>query len=144
YVKQLLADGDKQIEEESLFERLETLNKEKKLILQQEKVYLPSLYYAEDGFVSHLERLLEKTIEDRVDVAELLKIIGEIEEEETLRYGNEQFTAIQTALHSKIMILTGGPGTGKTTVVKGILKAFSEIHDIPLDVAAYEDQSDAP
>ncbi|HLR80572.1 MAG TPA: ATP-dependent RecD-like DNA helicase [Bacillota bacterium] len=144
YVKQLLADGDKQLEEESLFERLETLNKEKKLILQQGKVYLPSLYYAEDGFVSHLERLLEKTIEDQVDVAELLQIIGEIEEEETLRYGNEQFTAIQTALHSKIMILTGGPGTGKTTVVKGILKAFSEIHDIPLDVDAYEDQSDYP
>ncbi len=88
------------------------------------------LYYAEDQFSSHIKRILSKEIETDVTDAELMKLIGEIEEEESLSYGEEQFEAIKRAIHSKLMILTGGPGTGKTTVIKGILKVYAEIHDL--------------
>lgn len=142
-VKRLIQDNN-ELDEESLRTRLQVLNKEKKIILQRGKVYLPSLYYAEDGFVSHLQRLLEKQIEQKIDVAHLMKVIGDIEEEENLRYGSEQFTAIQEALHAKIMILTGGPGTGKTTVIKGLLRAFAEVHERSMDMETYEDKADYP
>lgn len=129
---------------DNVLTRLQELNVDKTIIVQDEKVYLPSLYYAEDGFSAHLKRLLEKKIEEETTLAELMKIIGDIEEEEVLSYGKEQFSAIKQALHSKIMIVTGGPGTGKTTVIKGILNAYGEVHDVSTDLSAYDNQADYP
>ncbi|WP_337018752.1 ATP-dependent RecD-like DNA helicase [Oceanobacillus massiliensis] len=134
-----------QPEETSIItDRMEELNAEKKLIIQNGNVYLPSLYYAEDGFVSNLKRIMSKPIESETSLAELMKITGEIEEAEVLSYGKEQFSAINQSLHSKIMILTGGPGTGKTTVIKGILKAYATIHQVSLDPSDYENKQDFP
>lgn len=136
--------SNQSISEDVIIERLEELNKAKTMIVQNGKVYLPSLYYAEDGFVSHLNRLLDKPIEDHTPLAELMKIIGDIEEEEVLSYGKEQFNAINQALHSKVMIVTGGPGTGKTTVIKGILNAYATIHGLSLKTKDYDNKSEFP
>ncbi|MGJ9457059.1 SF1B family DNA helicase RecD2 [Oceanobacillus sp. CF4.6] len=125
-------------------DRLEELNTEKKLIIYEGNVYLPSLYYAEDGFASNLKRIITKPMDEETSLAEMLKITGQIEEAEVLSYGKEQFSAINQSLHSKIMILTGGPGTGKTTVIKGILKAYAAIHQVSLDPKDYESKSDYP
>lgn len=133
-----------ELPDEILTERLEDLNREKKVIISNGNVYLPSLYYAEDGFSSHIKRVLQNTVEDETPTAELMKIIGTIEEEEILSYGKEQFEAINQAIHSKIMILTGGPGTGKTTVIKGILKAYAAIHNLSLNVTDYDKKDDFP
>jgi len=127
-----------------IHDRLEELNTEKKVIMQDGKVYLPSLYYAEDGFAASLERITAIPIETETPLADLMKIIGEVEEQEVLSYGKEQFHAIHKALHSRLMILTGGPGTGKTTVVKGILKAFCDIQKISMDPADYNNKEDYP
>lgn len=132
------------IDEEIIINCLETLNKEKKVIIRDGNVYLPSLYYAEDGFVVHLDRLMKKQLEEKITLATLLQTIGEIEEDEVLSYGEEQFNAIQEALHSKIMILTGGPGTGKTTVIKGIIKAYSSIYGLSMAREEYENTEDFP
>lgn len=140
----LLRQPEHVLTAETVIERLQELNSDKSLIIYEENVYLPSLYYAEDGFASHLKRLLSKPIEQKTTQAELMKITGAIEESEVLNYGKEQFDAIDQALHSKVMIVTGGPGTGKTTVVKGILHAYSVIHDTPIDQSAYEDKADYP
>lgn len=128
----------------SITNELIKLAEEKKVIMKDSNVYIPSLYYAEDHFSSHLKRLLDDPIETETTDAELLKIIGEIEEEEIIAYGNEQFEAIQQAIDAKVMILTGGPGTGKTTVIKGILKAYAAIHDVSLDYHAYDKKADYP
>src|SRR5690625_7337326 len=45
-----------------ILEGLETLNDAKKLIIEDERVFLPSLYYAEKGFINHLKRITEKEI----------------------------------------------------------------------------------
>ncbi|MDY0405491.1 ATP-dependent RecD-like DNA helicase [Virgibacillus sp. 179-BFC.A HS] len=143
-VRRLLVNPKQQISEALVAERLQDLNTTKKLIIYQGNVYLPSLYYAEDGVASNLKRILDKPIEHETTMAEMMKITGEIEEEETLSYGKEQFDAISQALHSKVMILTGGPGTGKTTVIKGILKAYSRIHGLSLSPGDYDKKSDFP
>ncbi|WP_085991821.1 SF1B family DNA helicase RecD2 [Oceanobacillus senegalensis] len=127
-----------------IVDRLEELNTEKKVIIYDGNIYLPSLYYAEDGFSSHLDRIIQKNVDNEIDIAELMKIIGEIEEEEILSYGKEQFEAIHQAIHSKLMILTGGPGTGKTTVIKGIIKAYASNYDLSLDQKDYKSKSDFP
>ncbi|MGM8364670.1 SF1B family DNA helicase RecD2 [Virgibacillus sp. W0181] len=132
------------INEQMITECIEDLNKEKKLIVVEGKAYLPSLYYAEDGFASNVNRLIDQSIEQKTTLAELMKIIGEIEELEVLSYGEEQFKAINEALHSKIMILTGGPGTGKTTVIKGIINAYASIHDVSTNRDDYDNKADFP
>src|SRR5699024_12006953 len=101
-----------------------------------------SLYYAEKGFINHLKRITEKDIESETTLADLMKIIGDIEETEALSYGKEQFSAIDQALHSKLMIITGGPGTGKTTVIKGILHAIATIHVTPNDIIEKKEKPD--
>lgn len=143
-VAYLLVHPELKLTNDMVVNRLEALNKEKDVILADGNVYLPSLYYAEDGFASNLKRLISKPVEHETPTAELMKIIGNIEEEEILSYGKEQFEAIEQALRSKLMILTGGPGTGKTTVVKGILNAYAEIHDLSSDPGEYDSASDYP
>ncbi|MFB1050726.1 ATP-dependent RecD-like DNA helicase [Paraliobacillus sp. JSM ZJ581] len=133
-----------QISEEDLIAQLEALHTSKHVIIDNERVYLPVLYYAETGFCTQLKRTLEHELDSGIVEADLLKIVGKIEEEEHLSYGKEQFEAIQQALSQKVMILTGGPGTGKTTVIKGILRAYSDLHDMSLDPITYDKKSDFP
>lgn len=132
------------LDRETILDQLQQLNKQKRIILHHGNVYLPSLYYAEDGFASHIARLLKKETENETTLAELMKITGKIEEEEILSYGKDQFDAIEKALQSSLMILTGGPGTGKTTVIKGIVRAYAEIHDLSLHIDDYEKKSEFP
>ncbi|MGM8212956.1 SF1B family DNA helicase RecD2 [Virgibacillus sp. W0430] len=132
------------LNEQMVIDCLEELNKEKKVILLNGNAYLPSLYYAEDGFVASLERLIQHPVEETTNLAELMKIIGGIEESEVISYGEEQFKAIHEAIHSKIMILTGGPGTGKTTVVKGIINAYASIHSLSIQRDDYDKKEDYP
>ncbi|RWZ60877.1 ATP-dependent RecD-like DNA helicase [Halobacillus fulvus] len=142
-VEQLLNQGlDPEISFEQLSEQIIHLGDEKHVFIEDDRLYLPSLYFAENGFCRHIGRLMEDKVEYEHTQADLLKIIGEIEEEESLSYGDDQFQAIEKALHSKLMILTGGPGTGKTTVIKGIIHSFSKLNDVSIDPDAYD--SDQP
>ncbi|WP_047986375.1 SF1B family DNA helicase RecD2 [Ornithinibacillus californiensis] len=140
----LLRGPGQELTQEEISAVLEELNKEKKVILYNGNVYLPTLYYAEDGFASSIKRLISSDMEDETTLADLMKIIGKIEEEEILSYGKEQFAAIEQALKSKLMILTGGPGTGKTTVIKGIIKAYAAIHKVSIDPDDYQYKKDFP
>ncbi|ENH97075.1 DNA helicase RecD/TraA family protein, partial [Gracilibacillus halophilus YIM-C55.5] len=141
---ELLEGEANQIDAEKMTEQIATLNKEKQMIIMDEKAYLPSLYYSETGFCTQVKRISDKSLENTFTDAELLKIVGEIEEEEVLSYGKEQYQAIETALSEKIMILTGGPGTGKTTVIKGILQAYAAIHEHSLDINDYDEPDNFP
>ncbi|UOQ46291.1 ATP-dependent RecD-like DNA helicase [Halobacillus salinarum] len=128
-VERLLNNGSNpEITFQQLSEQLIQLGEDKHVYVEEERVYLPSLYFAENGVVRQLGRILGGELATEYTQAELMKMIGEIEEEEAMSYGEDQFNAIEKALHSKMMILTGGPGTGKTTVIKGIIHAFSKLN----------------
>ncbi|WP_130860068.1 SF1B family DNA helicase RecD2 [Gracilibacillus phocaeensis] len=145
YQMDQLIDGElHEIPTDKMSEQIIELNKEKKIIVMERKVYLPSLYYSETGFCSKLKRIANQSIEPTFTDAELLKIVGKMEEEEALSYGKEQYQALQTALLEKIFILTGGPGTGKTTVIKGILNAYAAIHDCSMNKHAYDQDDEYP
>ena len=143
-VMDLLSDGISNLTADMIHDQIREMNARKTVIMMDENVYLPSLYYAEDGFVSHIQRLMKQKSVQEVPLADLMKITGDIEETEILSYGKDQFEAIRASLHSKITIVTGGPGTGKTTVIKGILHAYAHIHDVALDIRDYKDESEYP
>ncbi|WP_017472659.1 ATP-dependent RecD-like DNA helicase [Amphibacillus jilinensis] len=143
-VNKLLEAQRYQIEVTQINQQLIEMEEEDFLVIDEERVYLPVLYYAEAGFCTQLNRLISNPHDQEIVEADLLKVVGEIEEEETISYGKEQYLAIKQALAEKLMILTGGPGTGKTTVIKGILRAFSSLHQLSLDLSDYDSKAKFP
>ena len=130
---------DEVIEASSLEEMLQHLSEEKKLIIEEEQVSIPSLYYSEIKSVQNLYRVATNTTKlKEIELSDLQMHIGEIEDHNHVNYADSQKEALQTAINSKVMLLTGGPGTGKTTVIKGIVELYAEIHGLSLD---YDDYS---
>lgn len=114
------------------------LEEESKLVVEGDKVYIPSLYYAEEGLVSNIRRLLLQTDNDtQFPESEFLLSLGKFEEQTGVEYAKSQKIAIQTALSSPLLILTGGPGTGKTTVIKAIVEMYSKLNGLSLDSQDY-------
>ncbi|MGG5254942.1 SF1B family DNA helicase RecD2 [Neobacillus sp. SM06] len=138
-VKNLLEENERdEIEFTSISNEIIKLDEEGKLIIEEKRLYLPSLYFAEKGLVTSIKRILEQTeYENQFPESEFLLALGGLEERLGVQYGPTQKEAIQTALMSPMMILTGGPGTGKTTVIKGIVELYSELHGCSLDPKDY-------
>ncbi len=85
-------------------------------------IYLPPFYYAECGTANRLSTLVHtkevgSIFTARFDLAKLQRETG-------IEYDEVQVEAIRQAIASKVMVLTGGPGTGKTTTTKAIIAAL--------------------
>ncbi|MEQ6390792.1 ATP-dependent RecD-like DNA helicase [Bacillaceae bacterium S4-13-58] len=143
-VHNLLFPSTYPVEKKLISQEINSLIKLHKLVLEDDRIYLHSLYHAEKGFANHIARLSKIKIEETVPTAEIMKMIGKIEEKEGFSYSNEQFEAIQGALSSSLFILTGGPGTGKTTVIKGILNAYASYHRLSLNPHDYKGKDPFP
>lgn len=85
-------------------------------------VYSRELYEAERSIAKKL-LLLDRCCMP-VDAKNINAMIGREETRAGIRYGDMQRNAISLAMSSGVMILTGGPGTGKTTVVRAMLEIF--------------------
>ncbi|MDG0842612.1 ATP-dependent RecD-like DNA helicase [Staphylococcus equorum] len=127
------------IDAQQLINVLQDLVNDTKLIQQENEVAIPSLYYSELKSVQNLYRNFTHTNKlKEIEQSELLLEIGEIENRNEVTYADSQRDALQTAINTKIMLLTGGPGTGKTTVIKGIVELYAEIHGLSLNYDDYQ------
>lgn len=97
------------------------------------KIFDASLFTAEEGIKNQLQRLLDTPFEKQISQDKIEKEVQAIEKEFAISYDQVQKDAIYQALTSKVFILSGGPGTGKTTVIRGILEAYARINDIDLN-----------
>ena len=138
-VKALLEENKRDsIEYSAIATEIIKLAEEGKLVIEEQRIYLPSLYFAEKGLVTNVRRILQQTqYEHAFPESEFLLALGELEERLDVQYAPTQKEAIQTALMSPMMILTGGPGTGKTTVIKGIVELYGELHGCSLEPKDY-------
>jgi exodeoxyribonuclease V alpha subunit len=137
-VRKLLADGKNTVDEMSVFREIQDMETEKRLILKENVVYLPSLFYAEKGFAEKINYLLQSQESDySLPEEQIESELANLEKRLNITYANSQKEAIKKALTSSVMILTGGPGTGKTTVIKGIVELYSEIHGVSLNPDDY-------
>ncbi|MGM7721015.1 SF1B family DNA helicase RecD2 [Metabacillus sp. Hm71] len=124
---------------------IEALAGKKKLIVEDGRVYLPSLYFAEQGLVKNIKEVLGQTEYDELfPESEFLLSLGKLEERMNVQYAPTQKDAIQKALMSPMLLLTGGPGTGKTTVIKGIVELYADLHGCSLDPADYKKDEPFP
>ncbi|RLQ98114.1 SF1B family DNA helicase RecD2 [Falsibacillus albus] len=145
-VKALLEDNQPvKIEFQDISNEVVKLNEESKLMVEEQRLYLPSLYFSEKGLVTNIQRLLaQEEYEDQFPESEFLLALGDLEERLGVQYAPSQKEAIQRALMSPMLLLTGGPGTGKTTVIKGIVELFAELHGCSLDPSQYKKEEPFP
>lgn len=89
------------------------------------RIYLSSLFYTERGIAERLIRLDRACA--RVGVEELDGLIRVVEAESGISYAGLQRRAICSAVSSGVSVITGGPGTGKTTVIRALIRIFEEM-----------------
>jgi len=112
-------NADKQIVIEDINEDIENFRQNSKA------VYLTRLHQCETGIATRLKALL--TTPRLTREVDSLRAIEWAQQQLSFQPAENQKTAIRCALENKIMVITGGPGTGKTTIVKVILKIFSQM-----------------
>lgn len=109
------------VEETYLIMTMDQVLKDHDLIQDQDVIYLPPFYYAEIGTAAKLLKLAlepaSKRIFAKIDIHKIEQIVH-------MQYDEIQKRAIYQAAVSKVMILSGGPGTGKTTTTKGIIEVY--------------------
>lgn len=92
------------------------------LMLDGTAIYLPPFYYAECGTANRLNTLVHTKEEGSIFTTRF--DLGKLQRETGIEYDEVQVEAIRQAIASKVMVLTGGPGTGKTTTTKAIIAAL--------------------
>ena len=123
---QLLEAGVKLLEADkaSIKSALDQMIAAEDLKTEDEAIYLPPFYFSEVGTANKLKILLttrqQNMFEKEPDITAISMKTG-------INYDDLQAEAIRTAVHNKVMVLTGGPGTGKTTTEDGIIAAFKEM-----------------
>lgn len=86
-------------------------------------IYSPNIYHAESEAAYLTQRLLA---EGAVISLDLANFVEQFEASKHIRLGEAQKEAIQLALQNKMALITGGPGTGKTTIIQALVEAFQQ------------------
>ena len=110
-----------EITEERFKEVLLSLEKDMKIVIREDRYYLSDMYEAETFIVKRFRYLSRKKEKDALLVDESLH---QLEEFLGIQYNPTQLEAIEKSYCKDFLIITGGPGTGKTTILKGILELY--------------------
>lgn len=118
------------VDDELLKLYIDELRLERKIVLENNKFYLKKIFDDEQNIVDSISQLVNKDIEKNKNIDKYIKMS---EEEKEISYNQKQKEAIKKALENNILIITGGPGTGKTTIIETIVEIYKEIKDLTYD-----------
>ena len=86
------------------------------------KVYLSRLYRAEFGIASRMKAILSMPVTSHQIRKD--QILEEVLSKLAIKLSPEQLSVVNNVLHEKIVVITGGPGTGKTTLIRALCEVF--------------------
>lgn len=115
------------ITEDELDDYLYKLQMSHDIVVSDDKYFLKEYYDYEEDIADNLE-LINRHSKDRV--IHFDDLIAAIQLEYDVKYNTDQKKAIKNALTNRISIITGGPGTGKTTIINSIVKLYIRIHNL--------------
>ena len=108
---------------------LNSLVENKEVILEDNKYYLKKMYEAEKYIAKRIFSLSNDYTKDNIVSSNILE---SFEKEYNIKFSSEQITAITEAISNKFLVITGGPGTGKTTIIKTITKIYQQMNNYSL------------
>lgn len=115
-------------EEVNIDSMLHILIEDQKIVCEEDRYYLKQTYIQEIECATHILNISKTILEfDEVYGKTLLDMV---EIERNMTYTDAQKEAIMTSLQSSISIITGGPGTGKTTIIDGLLEVYRIYHQL--------------
>ena len=100
------------------------------IVIDGEDYYLEEIWKAENNIADRLYEMARKEVKNYKNLDNLLT---ELEKVNSMNYNEEQKKAIKKAINDNILIITGGPGTGKTTIIKAITELYKHIHKLNYD-----------
>jgi exodeoxyribonuclease V alpha subunit len=114
-----------EIPQDFLHQAAQSLHAEGRIVIEEDAVYLSSLYQAERGTADALKALMSQPLDRRAFDAG--KATAWAEERLGLKFSEDQRQAVQMAVTQKVSVITGGPGTGKTTILRAVLAVLSAL-----------------
>ncbi len=106
-----------------------TIADEKRIVIEQleecRAVYLAKYHFSETNIAKRLKALIAAPKSIRQIDTE--KAIEWVQEKLAIKLADRQIEAIKCAIQNKVMVITGGPGTGKTTIINAILRIFKAV-----------------
>ena len=119
-----LIDVDPEKVDECIGEMIEAGQLRYEEIVNCRACYLPELYVAETNAAEHFARMAKRHYRDRADIDALLE---KLEQQQNIKYAPQQRMTLELALKHQIVVITGGPGTGKTTSIRAVLALFDRL-----------------
>ena len=115
------------ISEEVFIEALNSLIMDLKVVKEDDRYYLESEWEAENYISRRIVSLAKqsKMVIDGIDAK-----IEHISKDYNIKYNDEQLKAIKESLENSFFIISGGPGTGKTTIIESIVNLYKEINKL--------------
>ncbi|MDO1605286.1 ATP-dependent RecD-like DNA helicase [Lactobacillus sp. YT155] len=123
--------------EEKIATQVKQLVTDGYIVKEEQRLYLKYLYDSEWSIASGL-KLLADSYEQELDEDELEQAVQKSAKQLKISYDDSQIEAIKMALKNPVFLLTGGPGTGKTTIINGIVATFAKLHKETLNIADYK------
>ncbi|MFL2129312.1 ATP-dependent RecD-like DNA helicase [Ruoffia sp. FAM 26255] len=134
--RKLLESSRRYLISDELLERaVELAVQNEQLMRLVDNLMIPSLYYAELNIVKKIDNYYQYEQVERFEEDEIDEAIDEVVKISGINYDESQRQALKTSIQSPISVITGGPGTGKTTLIKGIILLHSILHDYDLEQA---------
>ena len=129
------------ISDEAYKKAMESLIVDLMVANKEDRYYLKEMWEAETLIVKRFRLLAHKEDEDFKNLEDKLT---EMESVFAITYNDDQRQAILDSIRKNFLIITGGPGTGKTTIMKGIIELYKEVHKLSYEKLAERVQLLAP
>lgn len=113
---------------EEYLKYIESLAMKAKIVLFNEYVTLSDFYNTEKSILMDINRIND--IKTNIKTDKIDTYISEYEKINNITFNNDQKDAIKGAIENNFFIITGGPGTGKTTIIKAIVMILKDILDL--------------
>ena len=118
------------ISEELILKAINCLAVDLKIVIEDDKYYLKDLYEAEENIAKRIKYLLRKKDNKAKNLDNLIE---DLEKYSNINYNSEQLDAIKNSVVKSFLVITGGPGTGKTTIIKAIVDLYQSVHKLSFE-----------